>query len=131
MYFRKIENSAKFKFSSPCKLELTVFINVKMASLKASSNLMLNKVKKQISKVRDVIKIITVKKYLFMSFKFIFTFENKTLFKSTCLGLECETNSFNENLVKRNIFRNLIPELVENNDPPIITRTKKIKLLLL
>ena len=88
MYFREIENSAKFKFSRPCKLELTVFINVKIDSLKATSNLMLNKVNKQISKVRDIMKIITVKKYLFISFMSILTFENKTLFKITCLGFE-------------------------------------------
>ena len=127
MYFREIENSAKFKFSSPCKLELTVFINVKIASLNASSNSILNKVKKQISKVRDIMKIMTVKKYLFISFRSILTFENKTLFKSTCFGFECETNSFNENFVKRNIFKNLIPEEVEKNEPPIITNIKNIK----
>ena len=128
MYFIEIENSVKLKFSSPCKLELTVFIRVKIASLNASSNSMLNKVKKQISKVRDIIKIMTVKKYLFISFKSILTFENNTLFKRTCLGLECETSSFKENLVKRKILRNLMPELVENNDPPTITKIKKIKL---
>ena len=70
-------------------------------------------------------------KYLFISFKSILTFENKTLFNSTCFGFECETSSFNENLVKRNIFKNLKPELVEKKDPPIITkiRNKKDKLV--
>ena len=73
-------------------------------------------------------KIITVKKYLFISFRSILTFENKTLFKITCLGLECETNSFSENFVKRYIFKNLNPELVETKDPPTITRIRNIKL---
>tara|TARA_B100001123_G_C14809671_1_gene827787 strand:+ start:349 stop:615 length:267 start_codon:yes stop_codon:yes gene_type:complete len=45
--------------------------------------------------------------------------------------LECETNSLNENLHKRKILKNLKPELVETSDPPIITKIKKIKLLLL
>tara|TARA_B100000929_G_scaffold278823_1_gene255362 strand:+ start:502 stop:891 length:390 start_codon:yes stop_codon:yes gene_type:complete len=129
MNFIEIENSAKIRFSKPCKLELTVFINVKILSLKALSNSMLNKVKKQISKVRDKIKIITVKKYLFISLKPILTFENKTLFKSTCFGFECETSSLNENFVKRNIFKNLKPELVETRDPPIMIKIRNIKLL--
>ena len=64
-------------------------------------NLILNKVKKLRSNVNDKIKIITVKKYLLISFKSIFTFENNTLFKSICFGFECETNSLNENFVKR------------------------------
>ena len=129
MYFSEIENSAKFKFSRPCKLELTVFINVKILSLNASSKLKFSNVNKQISKVSDKIKIITAKKYLFISFKSILTFENNTLFNSTCFGFECETSSFNENLVKRNIFKNLKPELVETKDPPIITKIRNIKLL--
>ena len=129
--FKKTENSTKFVFSKPCKLELTVFIKVKIPSLNALSNSMLNKVRRKIRNVRDKIKIITVKKYLFISCISIFTFENNTLFKSTCFGFECETSSLNENLVKRNILKNLKPELVETNDPPIITSTRNIKLFLL
>ena len=42
------------------------------------------------------------------------------------MGLECERSSFIENLSKEYIFTNLIPELVEKKDPPIITKIKKI-----
>ena len=35
------------------------------------------------------------------------------------------------NLIKEYSFKNLIPELVEKKDPPIITRIKKIKYRLL
>ena len=125
--FTGTEYSAKFKYSNPYKLELTVFINVKIPSLNALSKSKLNNVNKQISSVSDKIKIITVKKYLFISSMLILTFENRTLFKRICLGLECETSSFSENLVKRNILKNLKPELVETNDPPIITIIKNIK----
>ena len=128
MYFREIENSAKFKFSSPCKLELTVFINVKILSLKASTKLILNRVSKPTSNVNDKINIITVKKYLFISLKSIFVFENNILLRMMCLGFECESNSLNENFVKRQIFKNLNPELVDTRDPPIMTKSKKIKL---
>ena len=129
--FTRIDNSAKFKLSNPYKLELTVFIKVKMLNLKASSNLKLNKVNKHISNVKDEINIITVKKYLFTSFKSILTFENKTLFKSICFGFEWDNSSLKENLVKRKIFMNRSPELVETNDPPIITKIRNTKLLLL
>ena len=43
------------------------------------------------------------------------------------MGLECERSSFIENFSKEYIFINLIPELVEKKDPPIITNIKKIK----
>ena len=46
-----------------------------------------------------------------------------------CLGFACETNSLKENLVKRNIFKNLNPELVETNDPPIIIKIRNKKLM--
>ena len=41
--------------------------------------------------------------------------------------MEWETSSFNENLNNRNNLKNLIPELVEKNDPPIIIKIKNIK----
>ena len=107
-----------------------MFIKVKMPSLNALSNSILNNVRRKISKVRDKIKIIKLKKYFFMSSMSILTFENKTLFKSTCLGLECETSSLNENLVKINNLKKRKPELVETKDPPIITSIRKTKLLL-
>ena len=43
------------------------------------------------------------------------------------MGLECETNSLIENLNNKNNLKNLIPELVEKKDPPIIIRIKNIK----
>ena len=127
IYFKLIDSSLKLIFSNPYKLELTVFIKVKIPNLNAASNFILKSVNKITKELNDNIKIITVKKYLLISIKLIFTFENKTLFKSTCFGLECETNSFNENFVKRNIFKNLNPELVETNDPPIIIKIRNIK----
>ena len=41
-----------------------------------------------------------------------------------------ETSSLIENFVKRYIFKNLNPELVDTKEPPIITKIKYIKLLL-
>tara|TARA_B100001123_G_C14809671_1_gene827786 strand:+ start:49 stop:342 length:294 start_codon:yes stop_codon:yes gene_type:complete len=81
--FKEIEKSAKFVFSNPYKLELTVFINVKIPSLNALVNSIFNKVKRKISNTKDNIKIMTVKKYLFISPKFILILENNTLFKRT------------------------------------------------
>ena len=129
--FIGIDKSTKIKLSNPYKLELTVFIKVRIPNLKASSNFKLNKVNKHISNVKDKINIITVKKYLFMSFKFILTLENKTLFKSICFGFEWDKSSLNENFVNRKTFINRNPELVETNDPPIITKIRNTKLLLL
>ena len=99
-----------------------------MPSLNALSNSILKRVSNDTRKPNDNINIITVKKYLLMSLRSILLLENNTLFKRTCLGLEWETNSLNENLVKRNIFKNLSPELVETKEPPTITNIKNIKL---
>jgi len=44
--------------------ELTVFIRVKMDSLKEFSNSIPLKVRKKVKSKKDIIKIITVKKYL-------------------------------------------------------------------
>ena len=43
------------------------------------------------------------------------------------MGFVWESNSLIENLIRANIFKNLIPELVEKKEPPIITKIKKIK----
>ena len=126
--FKENLNSENSKFSKPYKLELTVFINVKILSLNAFSKSKSYNVNRHVNNEKDKIKIITVKKYLFISSKLIFPLENNTLFKSTCLGFECETSSLNENLVNKNIFKNLRPELVETNEPPIITKIRNIKL---
>ena len=42
-------------------------------------------------------------------------------------GLAFDMISFNENLNKERIFRNLKPELVEKKEPPIIINIKNIK----
>ena len=41
-------------------------------------------------------------------------------------GFEWETNSFIENLNNKNSLKNLIPELVEKKDPPIIIKIKNM-----
>tara|TARA_B100000212_G_scaffold258854_1_gene198885 strand:+ start:241 stop:519 length:279 start_codon:yes stop_codon:yes gene_type:complete len=49
------------------------------------------------------------------------------LFINKLFGLECETSSLIENLNNKNNLKNLIPELVEKKEPPIIIKIKKIK----
>ncbi len=49
------------------------------------------------------------------------------MFINKLFGFECETNSLIENLNNKNNLKNLMPELVEKKDPPIIIRIKKIK----
>ena len=43
------------------------------------------------------------------------------------LGFEWDTNSLIENLNNKNNLKNLIPELVEKKDPPIIIKIRNIK----
>ena len=43
------------------------------------------------------------------------------------MGFEWETNSLIENLNNKNNLKNLIPELVEKKDPPMIIKIKNIK----
>ena len=43
------------------------------------------------------------------------------------LGFEWETSSLTENLNNKSNLKNLIPELVEKKEPPIIIRIRKIK----
>ena len=50
-----------------------------------------------------------------------------SLFINKLFGFEWETNSLIENLNNKNNLKNLIPELVEKKDPPIIIKIKKIK----
>ena len=49
------------------------------------------------------------------------------MFINKLFGLECETNSLIENLNNKNNLKNLMPELVEKKEPPIIIKIKKIK----
>ena len=64
-YLVKKCKSQKLKSASPYIDELTVFINVKIDSLKEFSNSMPLKVNKKVKNNKDMIKIITVK-YLFI-----------------------------------------------------------------
>ena len=43
------------------------------------------------------------------------------------LGFECDTSSLIENLNNNSNLKNLIPELVEKKEPPIIIKIKKMK----
>ena len=49
------------------------------------------------------------------------------MFINKLFGLECETSSLIENLNNKNNLKNLMPELVEKKEPPIIIKIKKIK----
>tara|TARA_B110000438_G_C15599404_1_gene557345 strand:+ start:286 stop:606 length:321 start_codon:yes stop_codon:yes gene_type:complete len=75
----------------------------------------------------DKINKITEKKYLFISFLSKEKFKKKCLFIKIFLGLTCEIKSLSENLNKEYNLKNLIPELVEKKEPPIIDNIKKIK----
>ena len=69
-------------------------------------------------------KIIKVKKYLFISLKSKLIFVNISLFIKIFLGLLNDNIWFNEYLNKEYILINLKPELVEKKEPPIITKIK-------
>ena len=68
----------------------------------------------------------TVKKYLLTSPLLILMSEKQFLFVKIFFGLECDNKSLTENLNKEYNFKNLMPELVDKKDPPIITKIKKI-----
>ena len=76
---------------------------------------------------REITKINIVKKYLSMSFESKLILEKINLFINTFFGRLKERIWLIEYLVKEYIFKNLIPELVEKNDPPIITSKMYIK----
>ena len=67
--------------------EFTVFIKVKTANLKEFSNSILLKLSSEVKTNREMINIIIVKKYLFISLKSKFIFEKKSLFIKTFFGL--------------------------------------------
>jgi hypothetical protein len=101
-----------------------VFIIVKIDNLKELSNEIPEIDNNEINKNKDIIKIITDKKYLLISSFLKLMSKNKCRLTKTFLGLTCEIKSLIENLNKVKIFKNLIPELVEKKDPPIITKIK-------
>ena len=76
---------------------------------------------------KDKIKIITETKYLWKSLLEKLKLKKGSLFINKLFGFECETNSLIENLNNKNNLKNLMPELVEKKDPPIIIKIKKIK----
>ena len=97
---------------------------VKIDNLKEVSNGIPEIDNNEINKNKDIIKIITDKKYLLISSFLKLISKNKWRLTKTFLGLTCEIKSLTENLNKVKIFKNLIPELVEKKDPPIITKIK-------
>ena len=105
--------------------ELTVFIRVKIESLNELSKSIPFKVNRKVKNNKEIIKIITVKKYLQISLNWNDSLENKCLLIYTFFGLLYDNISLIEYLNNEYIFKNLIPELVEKNDPPIITSIKK------
>ena len=95
-----------------------------MANLKELSKLISDKLNNEVRINNEIIKIKIVKKYLLISLKSKFILENINLFIKTFLGLLKDKIWFKEYLVNEYIFKNLKPELVEKNEPPIITKIK-------
>ena len=106
--------------------ELTVFINVKIPSLKDFSKLIPKIESNDVIVNKETTNINTEVKYLLISFCSIFESIKWNLFVYMLFGLEYESISFKECLNKKYIFKSLIPELVEKNEPPIITIIKNI-----
>ena len=125
--FEKLSTFLKSKFSKPYIFELTVFIIVRIPSLNDSTISLFAIVnKKQISN-NEIINIITERKYLLISDWSIFFSLKVILLIKIYLGLEWDKSSLKEYFIRENIFKNLIPEEVEKNEPPIITNIKNIK----
>lgn len=101
-----------------------MFIKVKIANLNELSKLIPLKLNKEVKINNEIMKIKIVKKYLFISLKSKLILENINLFIKTFFGLLKDRIWLNEYLVKEYIFKNLIPELVEKKDPPIITKIR-------
>ena len=116
--------SLKLKSFKQLAEELTVFIKVKTANLKELSKGILLRLNREVKINKEIIKIKIVKKYLLISLKSKFIFENISLFIKTFFGLLKDKIWFSEYLVSEYIFRNLKPELVEKKEPPIITSIK-------
>ena len=75
---------------------------------------------------REIINIMTVRKYLLISLKSKFILVNISLFINIFLGLLKDKIWFIEYLNNEYILINLKPELVEKKEPPMITKIKKI-----
>ena len=83
--------------------------------------------KSEVSINNEIMNIIIVKKYLFISLKSKFILVNNILFIKILLGLLKDKIWLIEYLNKEYTLINLKPELVEKKDPPIITKSKNTK----
>ena len=97
---------------------------VNIESLNEFSNWISDKVNNKVRINREIIKITIEKKYLLISSFSVFSFIKVTLLEYIWFGLVCDRRLFKENLIKVNTLITLIPELVEKNEPPIITKIK-------
>ena len=95
--------------------------------MKDFSKLMPLKLNKDVKIKRDKMNIKIVKKYLLISSKLKLVLANINLFIKIFLGLLKVRIWLIEYLKSEYILINLKPELVEKNDPPIITKIKNIK----
>ena len=84
---------------TPYVEEFTVFIKVNIDNLKEYSKFILLKLNKEVKTNKEIIKITTVKKYLFISLKSKLIFENASLFIKIFFGLLKERIWFKEYLV--------------------------------
>ena len=75
-----------------------MFIKVKIDNLNELSSEIPETVKNEVNKNKDIINIITDKKYLSISTFWKLTFKKRFLFKKTFLGLTWEIKSLRENL---------------------------------
>ena len=89
---------------------------------------MLLRLNKEVKIKKEITKIKIVKKYLLISLKSKLIFVNINLFIKTFFGLLKDKIWFKEYLNKEYILINLKPELVEKNEPPIITNIKNVKI---
>ena len=90
----------KLKSSIPYIDELTVFIKVKIEILNEFSKEIPKKVKNDDKNNKDIIKIITDKKYLLIIKLSKLISENNCFLLETVIGLTWEIKLFNENLNK-------------------------------
>ena len=106
-------------------LEFTVFIRVKIDNLKELSKSIPEIVNKEDRINKDNININKEMKNLLTSPVAKIKLENSSLLTYIVFGLACEINSLIENLNNEYNLTNLIPELVEKKEPPIMVNIKK------
>ena len=101
-----------------------------MDNLKECSKLIPFILNKEIRIKIEKMKINIVKKYLFISLVLKLILLKNNLFIKIFFGLLKDKIWLIEYLNNEYIFINLRPELVEKNEPPIITKIRKIKVKL-